>query len=202
MIEAPPRGSKLPQRFENPLDWLLIKALVPMMPVVHALGITPNMLTAASALCAAASLYFMVKGRIVLALVLWGFNYIFDLADGLKARLFDEQSAQGDRLDHSSDVASVLGLYAVIAWKVGSPLKVAWSLRRAWPLVVEVLLVVLGLQHFQCQERYSQARTSQYIPVEGIDVSRCKDVDAMRWTRWFGIATVTLWHLFLIAFYG
>lgn len=194
VAHQPPRGSKLPRRYENPLDWLLIRALMPTMPVLHRLNITPNMVTAASALCAAASLYCMVKGKVGFALALWGMNYLFDLADGLKARLYDQQSYLGSCADHCSDILSVLGLYAVILWKVGG----AWSLQRAWPLVVEALLMVVGLKHFECQERYSQARTDAYIPVEGIDVSRCEDVNAMRWTRWFGIATITLWHLFLI----
>lgn len=197
MVEgSPPHGSKLPYHYENPLDWLLIKALVPMMPALHALGITPNMLTAASALCAAASLYCMVKGEIGCALLLWGLNYMFDLADGLKARLFDQQSYLGCTWDHYTDILSVVGLYGVIAWRMRA------GGRGWWPLVVEVFVLLVSWTHFQCQERYSQGRTSMYIPVTGVDIKKCKNVDVMRWTRWFGVATLTAWHMFLIAYYG
>lgn len=196
-MDQPPFGSKLPAHYENPLDFLLIKALVPLMPTVHALGVTPNMLTAASAICAAVSLYFMVKGQMGLALTFWALNYMFDLADGLKARLYDEQSVVGCRADHLSDVLSVVGLYAVIALKLGGD----WSGARVWPLLVEALLMCISVRHFVCQERYSQERTSAFIPVEGIDIKGCENVDVMHWTRWFGIATLTAWHLFLIYFY-
>ena len=198
MTDQPPHGSKLPAKYENPLDLWLISLLVPVMPILHDAGVTPNMLTAASAGCAAVSLYFMVKGKVELALVFWGLNYMFDLADGLKARLYNEQSSFGDAADHVSDVLSVVGLYGVIVYKLSGK----WKMQTLWPLIGEAVIMAIGLAQMTCQERYSQGRTSLYIPVAGVDVNKCKNVDVMRWTRWCGIATLTAWHMFLIVYYS
>lgn len=199
MTENPPLGSKLPAKYENPLDRVLIATLMPLMPYLHAMNITPNMLTAASAVCAAVSLYYFAKGRIVPALTFWFFNYMFDLADGLKARLYNQQSSLGCKFDHISDVLSVLGLYGVVWTKLRAG---ALNWQSLWPLVVEAFVVLIGCLHLTCQEKYSQARTSQYIPISGIDVKSCRNVELMKLTRWGGVATVTLWHMFLIVFYS
>lgn len=198
--EAPPVGSKLPERYENPLDWLVLKRLLPVTPIFRALGVTPNMLTAASAVSAGLALYFMTTGRVGMAMLLWGLNYVFDLADGLQARVYDQQSVIGDVADHLTDILSILGLYAIIVYEIGAWKN--WSWANTWPLLVEVALMACAMLQMACQEKYSQSRTAQYIPVMGVDTAACIDHNHMLWTRYFGVATVTVWHLFLIAFYG
>lgn len=196
-MNPPLPGCKLPEELENPLDTYLMRLLLPVMPMLHRLGVTPNTLTLASCLCAFSSLCLFMKERWVAASAMWLLNYVFDVADGMLARLFDMQTVTGSVADHLSDTCSVIGLYACVLWKMHRH-----GIRTVWPLVVGLVLMSCAMQQYICQERWSQERHPDFIPVEGVNPLMCTDTETLRWSRFFGVGTMTLWHVLLLCLYS
>lgn len=184
------RGCKLPRHLENPVDDLLMVAVEPLLASLHAAGVTPNMLTSLSMLAAAASVCLCFKGHPVSAMVAWMLNYICDVADGFMARRFNMETQFGSALDHISDVLAFCGLMAFVA-------RQAHLIHIWWPLGIEILLLLGAWLHLQCQEK-----DTPHLAVEGISGQACLDKGHLRFTRFVGTGTLTLWHLFLIHYYS
>ena len=182
-------GCKLPRQLENPFDDLLMVAIEPLLAPLRDLGVTPNAISWASIASAVASIGLAFHGFPVSAACLWLFNYVCDVADGFMARRYRMETEFGGQLDHYGDVLAFCGLMAFVASRL--------SFRPWWPLGVEAFLVAATLYHLSCQEVGSKHQS-----FDGIDGSSCLDKHHLRWTRWFGVGTLTLWHIFLIMFYS
>lgn len=185
------RGCKLPRHLENPVDDLLMVAVEPFLEPLRGAGVTPNMLTLVSMIAAAASVFFCFSGHPVCAMVLWLLNYVCDIADGFMARRYNMETAFGSALDHISDVLSFCGLMAFVASRSAS------LPRHNWPLGVEIVLLLGAWLHMQCQEK-----DTPHLAVEGINGEACLDKGHLKFTRFVGTGTLTLWHLFLIHYYS
>lgn len=182
-------GCKLPRHLENPVDDLLMVLIDPLLAPLRQRGITPNDITVVSIVAAAASLYCCFRSHPFTAAVFWSLSYAADVADGMMARRYNMETELGGRLDHVSDVAAFCGLMAF-----------AWSRlpsRPWWPLGVEAVLLAGAWYHLQCQEK-----GTPHLAFDGIDGRRCADKRHLAISRWLGTGTLTLWHLFLIFFYG
>ena len=193
-MDSPPPFSKLPQKFENPLDWAIINALHPWVETLRAAGVSANAVTTLSVVCKICSLWYFSKGNIALATLLWVAQYVLDCLDGMLARAVGE-TVLGDMYDHVSDTLGILGVYVIISQRLRSS-----KTYPMWPLLVEALLLFVSMKHFICQERYSRENTG-YIRVIGIDEKRCNDLEIMRSTRYLGVGTHTLWILCLMFIY-
>lgn len=187
------RGCKLPRALENPLDDLIMVAVEPLLQPLRDAGVTPNMVTLASAASSLASVYCCFSGRRLAAVGLWLLGYVLDCVDGFMARRFGMESVLGDLLDHGTDLLAYGGLLAFVAWRFASAGTGGLPVPPVWPLAVEAALGCLMVYHMQCQER-----GTEYMPVEGVDGSACADKAHLRWTRWVGAGTLTAWHLVLI----
>lgn len=184
-------GCKLPRHHENPLDWLIFRAVEPLLAPMRAAGITPNAVTLASAAAAAISLCACFWGRPNLAVGAWVANYLLDCVDGFMARRFNMESAWGDAADHLTDALSFLGLMAFIGLRAGQI-----PISANWPLLIECILLAASFYHMQCQEK-----DTVHLSIRGIDGCRCFDKDHLRVTRWFGTGTLLMWHVALIYYY-
>lgn len=184
-------GCKLPRHLENPVDDLLMVAVEPFLEPLHRVGVTPNMLTLMSMICAAASVFCCFGGHPGPAMVLWLSNYVFDVADGFMARRYRMETVFGSALDHISDVLSFCGLMAFVLCRSAS------RPGHNWPLGIEIVLLLGAWLHMQCQEK-----DTPHLAVEGIDGKACLDKDHLKFTRFVGTGTLTLWHLFLIHHYS
>ena len=195
MGDKPPPFCKLPRRYENPLDWIIIGALQPVVPLMVKVGMTANGVTILSILCKVLALWYFNAGKTGKAIAWWGVQYVLDCLDGMVARAVGETKF-GDVLDHGSDLLSIVAVYGIIARNLlTSRRPLPW-----WPLVVEAALVVVSMTHFTCQEKYSR-ENSRYLPVAGVDITGCMDVDVMKRTRYFGVGTHTVWMMYLMYFY-
>jgi len=182
-------GCKLPRDLENPFDDSLMVLVEPVLLPLYRMGITPNMVTYASILAASAAIYLCFTGHPVLASLLWLLNYIFDIVDGFMARRFHMETRLGSILDHGSDVMAFVGLMAFVISRIKSQPK--------WPLSIEIILLIGVWYHLSCQEK-----DTPHIAFDGIDGNACYDRNHLKYTRWIGTGTLTLWHVFLINFYS
>ncbi len=185
------QGCKLPRALENPIDDLLMVLVEPTLQPLHSAGVTPNMVTLASAAAAAASVYFCFQGRVWPAAGLWVAGYILDVMDGFMARRFDMESRLGDALDHCTDLLGYGGLIAFVLHSL-----VTMHPRIYWPLAVELILCAAALYQMNCQEK-----ETSYIAIKGIGGCACKDKAHLKYSRWGGMGTLMAWHVFLIYFY-
>lgn len=185
-------GCKLPRALENPLDDLLMVAVEPLLAPLRSAGVTPNMVTLASAAASFAAVYLAFAARPVPAAVLWALGYVLDVADGFMARRFKMESKLGCFLDHATDLLAYAGLMAFVFWKIYTA-----NPRVLWPVAVEVWLALAALYHFHCQEK-----TSTHQPIDGVSGCACRDAAHLRWTRFLGTGTLAAWHVALILFYG
>ncbi|KAK9826950.1 hypothetical protein WJX74_001454 [Apatococcus lobatus] len=184
-------GCKLPRALENPLDDLLMVAVEPLLAALYGMGVTPNMVTLASAAAALASVYCCFAGRPLPAACLWVLGYVLDIVDGFLARRYKMESRLGDRLDHATDLLAYAGLVSFVAYRVFQA-----NPRVLWPVAVEVWLACAAYYHMQCQER-----ASHHMAIQGLDGCACRDEAHLAWTRYLGTGTLTAWHVFLILFY-
>lgn len=181
----------MPRHLENPFDDFLMMLIDPFLKPLRNAGVTPNMITHCSIATAALSLLCCLHGRAVWAAILWLTNYVADVADGMMARRYKMESAFGSFLDHFSDVAAFLGLMAFVIWRL-----IQNPLLPKWPLIIECMLLCCAWYHLQCQEK-----DSRHYPFDGVDGSRCKDKRYLKYTRWLGVGTLTMWHVCLILTY-
>ena len=186
------QGCKLPRNLENPLDDLLMVLVEPLLQPLRDAGATPNIITALSALSAAASIHFCFRGRPLNASLLWVLGYVLDIMDGFMARRFSMETRFGCLFDHITDTAAFAGLLAFIASSLmHSPHKVFW------PLAVELLLICGSVYHMHCQEK-----GSPHLAISGISGCACADKRHLAHSRWVGTGTLMAWHVFLIWFYS
>lgn len=86
-----------------PLAWLLIK-----------LRLTPSTITTISNIVAILALYIiLVHDNFIIFFLLWVFALIFDICDGMVARVTKQQSAHGSFYDHFTDQIKILLLFLV-----------------------------------------------------------------------------------------
>lgn len=180
---------KIPAKFENPIDNVLLDAAEAVCPLLHATGHTPNVITAYSCVAGAYALLCLYRGDFAHFAVAWVASYFLDCVDGHYARKYSMVTVFGDYLDHISDALQA-GLAIVLILSYKPP-----------PLLV-VLLVVnmcLTLKHFGCQEKmYKKSPHYDGVPANTIDGYErlCKRESDIAWTRLFGSGTM---HFMIIA---
>ena len=185
-------GCKLPRALENPIDDVLMVATEPLLGPLRDAGVTPNMITAASAAASFASVWCCFKGRPVTAAALWVLGYVFDIMDGFMARRYKLESRLGCLMDHATDLLAYAGLMAFVGWRICT-----MPNRILWPLWVEVVLAAGAWYHLQCQER-----GTAHMPIQGLDGCGCRDKAHLRWTRFLGTGTLAAWHVLLIVLFA
>lgn len=131
-------------------------ATAPALPVLHATGHTPNLVTLYSLLCgcaAAGALWLERPGTFV---VLYILSYVLDCMDGALARRYNMTSPFGDWFDHLSDWV-VLGLVLAVVWHRRG--------FRAVDLVVALTVLSVVAVSSGCEQRHRRHRLRQ--PVDG-----------------------------------
>lgn len=104
-------GQKIDKIYDCPVDISIYYLLIPLVPILHKLKITPNMITYFSMTTHFLSIIGILYNRFwIINYFLWSIAYIGDIADGVLARRFKMISAYGDFLDHTNDTLFSLGL--------------------------------------------------------------------------------------------
>lgn len=184
-------GRKIPSRFENPIDDVLIHgATFVNRAVLAPLRVHPNAVTISSIATGVAASYFLYRSWFLLAGIAHAFAYYLDCVDGNLARMTGTETRFGDALDHVGDAVK---LGAVCAAYIGNG-EISWVLRIIFG-VGTVALLALAMVHFACQERVAKgvAIPSPFLTIGG----ECSIGD-IRVTRWFGSGTLILFQTIMI----
>lgn len=170
---------KLPRQLDNPVDtWILDVVDCLPMDRMHAMGVTPNMITSVGNVFRAVAAYGLYNERRWLFAVTYSLGYTCDCLDGHFARRYLLTSEFGDVYDHVSDMVMT------------SPY-VYWILLRAsYPELASLLIMwALMCVHLGAQQRHVTPSN------ESLDVFErlCPDKTWIHWTRYFGCGTFAVY---------
>lgn len=191
---------KLSPELECPVDNVFYYAVEHIAPIVHDMGLTPNMLTGISLLFGIGAAGFALNYAFELSALFYAVSYLFDCLDGYVARKYNIVSKFGDKFDHISDSVKVAVLILALCF-------VNWKLfLLVLPILVYVNLVLYF--HMAYQEMYyDNPEDSDSLAslnwVLHIYTPRKKDVaQTLKYTRHFGCGTKTLVIVFILFIYS
>ena len=186
---------KIPCDLENPIDNVIYDLSNRLCPFFYKTGHTPNMITTYSLIMGVLSCYFLWKGQVVLFGICYAISYFFDCMDGHFARKYKMTSKFGDMYDHIKDVAVYLILIIVIYTKCSKNINIPLILLF---LVFTCLLIInTGCQQKNCTKDDENPDDSKSL---NITRSLCPNKDAIKWTRYFGAGSYTLFLILIISY--
>lgn len=188
---------KIPSKYENPLDDVLISIADQVCPAFKKLGFTPHGITTLSLICGLFALVFILKGYLVLFALFYLLSYFFDCLDGHYARKYNMVTTIGDLYDHIKDI--VIAVLALCIMYIRNKHIFSKSVVIAVVLIF-VIFSVLGYIHLGCQEKYYQLhdkKTESCTLSFGKQLCPGNPEKNLKFTRWFGMGT---WVIITILF--
>ena len=194
---------KLPSHLENQVDDFILDIFVPMRPYLWQWGVTPNMLTSASAISLIITIVAIHAGYFGWAALAYTIGYLFDVFDGNFARCYGMVSVHGDMFDHVKDVLALFGIYTVLL--INHRIPFSWKMIF---IVISLTLALLTSVYFGCQEIYHY-KTQGRVPKGSTFMSPFRRLcqyntmstmsveDKLKIMRWTGSGT---WSYFFVAF--
>ena len=140
---------KIPAKYENPIDNVIISHVDNMKSYFFKLGFTPNILTTLSLFCHLFAMYFFVNNQeyyTVYSVIFFFLSYYFDCFDGHFARSYNMVTNFGDYYDHISDWFKII----LLIWLI-------YTYFKPYFYVSVMFLIIFGFLssiHLSCQERY------------------------------------------------
>jgi phosphatidylglycerophosphate synthase len=147
---------KIPARYENPFDNVIISHIDSIQSRFFKLGFTPNILTTISLVCHLYAMYFFVNNKeyyTVYSVIFFFLSYYFDCFDGHFARSYGMVTRFGDYYDHIGDWSKNI-LFGYLIYTYYNPYFYA-------SVAVLVIFAVLSIIHLSCQEHYYGKHVSE-----------------------------------------
>lgn len=139
--------SKIPNKFENPIDIGLANLANKIKPFFYSLNFTPNHITTISVIFAICCIYSLYKEQYILSSIMLLLSYFFDILDGIYARTYDMVTEFGDFYDHISDFLLYLILIPMIIYKCKNRIKLI-------PFIIILMIAFfVMLTQLGCQEK-------------------------------------------------
>ena len=186
---------KIPCDLENPIDDLLLNISERLCPFFYKTGHTPNMITTYSLIMGVLSCYFLWKGQVVLFGICYAVSYFFDCMDGHFARKYHMETEFGDMYDHIKDISIYLILIIVIYMKCSKNITI--------PIVLLFLVFTYFMgMHMGCQQKNCTKDEENPDHSKFLNRARslCPNKDAIKWTRYFGAGSYTLFLILIISY--
>lgn len=179
---------KIPRKYDNPIDNVLINMADTICPLFKSCGFNPNGITTVSLLFGLLALWSLWKRYIWSFAILYVISYFFDCVDGHFARKYDQVTEVGDMYDHIKDITIGVALMAVLyvrnrgrcSWKVWFPV-----------LLVFIIFTMLGYTHLGCQEKIYAKNESGTLNL-GKKLCSSDPTKKIKWSKYFGMGTWTI----------
>lgn len=186
---------KLPEKYENPIDNILINIAEKLNPVFYRLGFNPNGITTLSLITGLLFNYYYYIGNYKMSAFMMSLSYFFDCMDGNFARTYNMQTKFGDYYDHIKDVTVMLVFAAILLLYKDIPTKY-----KIFGIVVAVIMTFGVMMHVGCTEKYVKDKKKKGIQESGFLSNfkgTCDKIDRIKYVRYFGCGT---FNAFIIAF--
>jgi len=181
---------KLPERYENPIDNILINICEYISPFHKQINMTPNILTTISLILGIMSAIFIYYDYYKTAAILYFLSYFYDCMDGFYARKYNMTTQFGDYYDHASDFFKNIILAAVIYYKSPTKFKTI--------LLILTIPFILQTIHIGCQEIYSPFEDESKSLAIFKKICPSKNSDILLFTRFFGTGTANMIIVYLL----
>jgi phosphatidylglycerophosphate synthase len=188
------KGNKLPVYYDDVVDIQMKKWIDKINPSFKKAGFTPNGITTLSLIFGLEMCYLYYTKFYFLASICCLLSYFFDVMDGYFARLYNMGSLFGSYYDVISDwVVGILLLILFLIHKIS-------TLSKTIILSIGILLNLIILYHYSCQEQYTSKTNQSYVSkgLSFVNNVQCRDYDHMKYTRFFGTGTLFVWISFII----
>jgi phosphatidylglycerophosphate synthase len=199
-----PKGRKLPEYYDDPVDLLYLSYSEKLNPYFKQLGFTPNGITTLSFIFGLITVWLYYKQQYILAGLSYIVSYFFDVMDGNFARTYKMTSQFGSLYDSVSDVTVVILLaYLFITNKHFG--KNGLYIKMIMTLLLIGLLMIFGY-HYSCQDKYYEEHrnNSDDKTTTNMPLPKCFDHNHMYYTRYFGtgmcatfMGLIIMSHVFL-----
>lgn len=179
---------KIPTKYENPFDNILLQIADDMQHYFYEANFTPNHITTISIILCIISVYCLYNKMYCLAALLFISSYFFDCLDGNYARTYDMVTVIGDYYDHVGNLLKFVLLF--YTFYVINPSKTADI------IPIALLLCFLTGIHLSCQELYyNKKHQSSTLNILNIlcPANINNNTDYLEITRFFGAGTLMLY---------
>ena len=176
-------GKKIENKYENPIDIILIKIIMTFNQFFYKLNFTPNMITTLSLLLSVYGIYMIYVGSYRIGAILYFIGYMFDCMDGNYARKYNMTSEFGDYYDHISDATKIF-LLALCIYLI----KINYKTKLLFFSFTTIMLL-LTLSHLGCQEQIKERNDKSVLELFKV---LCKNPKYIYITRYFGCGTIQL----------
>lgn len=161
------RGDKHDECHTNPIDVFFGRQTELLLPLFHATGHRPNLLTTYGVLGKALALHGLWTGSVARWLAGSYVAYLFDCMDGQYARAYHMVSRNGDLYDHATDTLFFTAVVVIVATRYRGVL-------RPGDAGVVILLMALVSVHSGCQQRAykpeARRRHNEEVRKESLDL--------------------------------
>jgi phosphatidylglycerophosphate synthase len=108
------RGNKVPDKYENFFDLLILNFIDTHIDKYKQLNFTPNKLTFMAFITGLITVYLIYKKQYKMAAFMFLLSYYYDIVDGKFARKYNMVTKLGDYLDHASDYIKTFLLFGIL----------------------------------------------------------------------------------------
>ena len=192
-------GRKIPSKFENPIDDIIIEFCDTLVYTCYDNNITPNIITVIRIIISFFVLYYLFfTCNTLIPIFGSAVFYIMDCLDGYIARSTNQVTVFGDYLDHFADTFYYLLFLLFITIKNYD--------NKFYVIISFLLLTYISMVHLNLQQKnYKNIQIKSKIDKteeELLDKLNFflvnLDADNIKWTKYFGTGTLNLSILFII----
>jgi hypothetical protein len=189
-------GTKVAETLDNPVDTVVLKCTQLLLPLARKTGHTANIITLYSFLFGILATVALYVGNPLLFVTCSLVSYAFDCMDGQFARTYNEVSAFGDALDHTTDTIVLLLILGIVGIKYRTHVK--------RPVVFYFIIMSLGcFFHVANQQWFYNRDKKNRVPTqepELLDIlipiaEHTRSYRMHSLFRWFGPGT---WWVFCL----
>lgn len=188
-------GRKIPQKYDNPIDNVMLNIADTVAPVFKTMNYTANGITTLSTIFSTAALYHLYNHDMTPFTIYLLLAYFCDDMDGFYARKYNMVSEGGDKYDHYKDlVVGIVSIY--ILYKQYNICD--------FPILILVFCVmgVLGTMFIGCQENLTESKnrsdTLSFANFVTPEKENCRSY--MKYLRYFGPGSLIIVFI-LVAWY-
>jgi hypothetical protein len=187
-------GRKIPSKYENPIDNIIIKGCDNLVNICTKLSITPNCITIFRTLLSFVTIHYLFNTcNINIPIIGTAVFYFLDCMDGHLARATNMVTILGDYLDHYSDMFFyfMFIIYIFINNYNNKNLIIISTLSLTF-----MSMIHLGLQ--QKHYKILQDDDTHEELLDNLNHIHNLKLDDIKWTRYFGLGTTYTYILFVI----
>ena len=188
--------NKLPPELDHPLDNIIYNHIDKQLPWYKKHGFSPNGLTTLSLAAGLFAVHLVLTGHYEIGAFFWFVAYYYDCADGKLARRYQMTSAFGDLYDHGADAVKHIFMIGVLCTKLKK--------FKGLAILVGLLITILLASQMGCQETYALS-LADAPPKHSLCLKMYQSLvvfddckTQMKYTRYFGPVTGTIYIMFLI----